>query len=76
MRKGKTLIYSAKLLDKKGVKLKYKRVVFKFKGRKYVVRTNNFGVAKIKLGSLKVGKYKIKTFYGGVKNTNVIKVKK
>ena len=30
--------------------------------------TNNFGVAKIKLGSLKVGKYKIKTFYGGVKN--------
>ena len=76
VRKGKTLIYSAKLLDKKGVKLKYKRVVFKFKGRKYVVRTNNFGVAKIKLGSLKVGKYKIKTFYGGVKNTNVIKVKK
>ena len=76
VRKGKTLFYSAKLLDKKGVKLKYKRVVFKFKGRKYVVRTNNFGVAKIKLGSLKVGKYKIKTFYGGVKNTNVIKVKR
>ena len=37
--------------------------------------TNKKGIAKIKVKNLKKGKYKIKTSYGKLKNTNTITVK-
>ena len=75
IKKGKTLTYTAKLLNKNGKKLKNKKITFKINGKKYKAKTNKKGVAKIKVKNLKKGKYKIKTSYGKQKNTNTITVK-
>ena len=75
IKKGKTLTYTAKLLNKNGKKLKNKKITFKINGKKYKAKTNKKGVAKIKVKNLKKGKYKIKTSYGKLKNTNTITVK-
>ncbi|SEK42228.1 Ig-like domain (group 3) [Methanobrevibacter gottschalkii] len=75
VKKGKTVTYTAKLLNKYGKKVKNKKVIFKVKGKKYIVKTNKKGIAKIKIKKLKVGKYKIQSIYGKVKNTNTIKIK-
>ncbi len=75
IKKGKTLTYTAKLLNKNGKKQKNKKITFKINGKKYKAKTNKKGIAKIKVKNLKKGKYKIKTSYGKLKNTNTIKVK-
>ncbi|WP_458405218.1 Ig-like domain repeat protein [Methanobrevibacter sp.] len=75
IKKGKTLTYTAKLLNKNGKKLKNKKITFKINGKKYKAKTNKKGIAKIKVKNLKKGKYKIKTSYGKLKNTNTITVK-
>ena len=75
IKKGKTLTYTAKLLNKNGKKQKNKKITFKINGKKYNAKTNKKGIAKIKVKNLKKGKYKIKTSYGNLKNTNTITVK-
>ena len=75
IKKGKTLTYTAKLLNKNGKKQKNKKITFKINGKKYKAKTNKKGIAKIKVKNLKKGKYKIKTSYGKLKNTNTITVK-
>ena len=57
--------------------IKNKKVTFKFKGKKYIVKTNKRGYATLTLKlKLKVGNYKIYTSYGKSKATNKITVKK
>lgn len=77
VRKGKTIQFSAKVLNTKGKVVKYKKVYFKFKGKTYKVKTNKYGVATLKLSSkyLKYGKYTIKTIYGTLAVSNKIKIK-
>ncbi|MDO5859245.1 Ig-like domain-containing protein, partial [Methanobrevibacter sp.] len=75
-KKSRSGIFKAKLVNKNGKILKGKKITFKFYGKKYVVKTNRYGLAGIVLkSSLKVGKYNIVTSYGklSVKNTIVIK---
>lgn len=48
IKKGKTLKYTAKLLNKNGKKLKNKKITFKINGKKYKAKTNKKGIAKIK----------------------------
>ena len=76
-KKSKTAKFKAKLVNKKGKILKNKKITFKFKGKKYVVKTNKKGIATITIkSSLKVGKYRIVTSYGKLKVSNKIVVKK
>lgn len=77
VKKGKTIKFSAKVLNAKGKVVKYKKVYFKFKGKTYKVFTNKYGVATLKLSSkyLKWGKYAIKTIYGGLAVSNKIKIR-
>ena len=56
IKKGKTLTYTAKLLNKNGKKLKNKKITFKINGKKYKAKTNKKGIAKIKVKNLKKGK--------------------
>ena len=58
---AKKLVLKATLKTGKKA-LKYKKVTFKFNGKKYTARTNKYGVAKVTikksvLNKLKVGKY-------------------
>lgn len=76
-KKSKTKWFKAKLINSNGKILKGKKVIFKFKGKKYVAKTNRKGIASIKIkSSLKVGKYNIVTSYGKLKVKNKIIVKK
>lgn len=76
-KKSKTTKYQAKLLNGNGKVLKGKKITFKFKGKTYTAKTNKKGIATITIKTaLKVGKYKIYTKYGKLKNTNVITIKK
>ncbi len=76
-KKAKSYRFSAKLVDKNGKPLKGKKVTFKIKGKKYVAKTNKRGIAKITIKlSLKVGCYKIYSFYGKSKIVNRIKIRK
>ncbi len=76
IKKGKALIFSAKLVNSNGKALKGKKITFKIKNKKYTAKTNKKGIAKIKVRKLKVGKYTIKTSYGKVKISNKITVRK
>ena len=76
VKKAKKITYTAKLLNKNGKILKNKKITFKIKGKLYTAKTNKKGIAKIKIKNLKVGKYKIKTNYGKIINTNTIRIKK
>ena len=83
VKKGKKLVLKAKLKwtlkSNKGKSLKGKKIVFKFKGKKYTAKTNKKGVAKVTIKSkvtkkLKRGKkYKFTARY--FKNTVKGKVK-
>ncbi len=75
-KKGKTVKFKAKLLNKKGKVLKGKKITFKIKNKKYTAKTNKKGIATIKIKGLKVGKHKITSKFGSIKNTNKIKIKK
>ena len=74
--KGKKIKYSVKLVDSKGKIAKKTKVLFKFKGKKYKIKTNKKGIATLKVTKkLKVGKHKIQAKYGKSKLTNTIIVK-
>lgn len=75
-KKANKIIFSAKLVNTKGKALKGKKIIFKFKGKTYKIKTNKKGVAKLTLKKLKVGKYKITTKYGKSTIKNTIKIKK
>ncbi len=76
-KKGKTVKFSAKLVNTKGKALKAKKITFKFKNKKYTAKTNSKGIATIKIKiALKVGTYKIQSIYGLSKIKNTIKIKK
>ena len=69
--------FKAKLLDSKGKILKNKKVTFKFKGKTFKIKTNNKGIAILKLTKrYKVGKYNIVTKYDKLSVKNRITIKK
>ena len=77
VKKGKTIKFKAKLVNTKGKALKNKKILFKFKGKKYKVKTNKKGIATLKLKlKLKPGKYVIKTSFKKLLIKNTIKIKK
>lgn len=76
-KKGKVIKFRAKLVNGKGKPLKGKKITFKFKGKKYIAKTNKKGVAIIKIKlKLKIGKYIIKTTFGKSVIKNKIRIKK
>ncbi len=75
-KKTKITKFSVKLVNKYGKILKYKKITFKFKGKKYTAKTNKYGHATVSLKNLKVGKYTITSTYGGCTISNKITVKK
>ena len=78
VKKGKTIKFTAKLLNSNGKILKNKKVTFKFSGKTYKIKTNSKGIATLKVTNkkLKVGKYTVKTTYGKLTNSNKITIKK
>ena len=77
VKNGKKIVFKAKLLNNNGKILKSKKVTFKFKGKKYTIKTDKKGFAKLTLKmKLKSGPYKIYTLYGKSKATNKIVIKK
>ena len=76
VKKSKTIKFKAKLLNSNGKILKNKKIKFKFKGKTYKVKTNNKGIATLKITKkYKVGKYTITTNYGKLTIKNTIKIK-
>jgi len=76
VKKGKPIKFTAKLVDINGKALKKKKITFKFKGKKYKVKTNKKGVATLKVTKkFKSGKYPIYTSYGKMKIKNIIKIR-
>jgi C1A family cysteine protease len=76
VKKGKTIKFTAKLLNKNGKILKNKKVTFKFKGKTYKVKTNKKGKAVLKITKkYNKGKYIIKTSYGGLQIKNKIRIR-
>lgn len=67
--------FSAKLVNSNGKAAQGKKIVFKFKNKKYVSKTNSKGIAYIKLKLNRAGKYYITSSYGkmSIKNKIVIK---
>lgn len=74
-KKVKKVTFKAKLVTSKGKVAKGKKITFKFKSKKYMAKTNNKGIASIKL-TLTPGNYKIHTIYGKSKISNKIIIKK
>ena len=73
----KSAKFKIKVLNSKGKAYKNQLVKVKFKGKTYKLKTNKKGIAIFKIPkNLKVGKYKIKTTYKGLTNSNRITVKK
>lgn len=72
-KKSKKITFKATLKHGKKV-LSKKKISFKVNGKKYVVKTNKKGIAKVTLKKLKVGKNRIYTSFGDltVKNTILI----
>ena len=76
VKKGKTIKFTAKILNKNGNIAINKKVKFKFKGKTYKIKTNIRGKATLKIAKkYKAGKYKIKTSCGGLTVSNRITVK-
>lgn len=77
VKKGKTIKFTAKLLNSYGKILKNKKITFKFKGKTYKVKTNKKGTATLKITKrYKVGKYTITTKYGKLTIKNTIQIKR
>lgn len=69
--------FTVKVLNSKGKSYSKQTVNIKFKGKTYKIKTNKKGIATFKIPkNLKVGKYTIKTTYGGLTVSNKITVKK
>lgn len=76
VKKGKTIKFTAKLLNSKGKILKNKNIKFKFKSKTYQIKTNKKGIATLKIkNKYKKGKYAIKTIHGGLQIKNKISIK-
>ena len=76
VKKGKTIKFTAKLLNNKGKILKNKKITFKFKGKTYKVKTNKKGKAILKITKkYKKCTYTIKTSYGKLQIKNKIRIK-
>ncbi len=75
-KKAKKIKFTVKLVNKKGKVLKNKKITIKVKNKKYNVKTNKKGIATLTLKKLKVGKYTVKSSYGGCTISNTIKIKK
>lgn len=76
VKKGKTIKFTAKLVNKNGKILKNKKITLKFKGKTYKVKTNKKGKAILKITKkYKKGKYTIKTSYGKLQIKNKIRIK-
>lgn len=75
-KKSKKIKFTAKLVNGNGKPVKGKKIVFKFRGKSYKIKTNSKGIAKLTLKKLKVGKYKITTKYGKSTIKNTIKIRK
>lgn len=77
VKKGKTITFTAKLLNTKGKILKNKLVTFKFKGKTSKIKTNAKGIATLKVTKkYNPGNYTIKTTYGKLTVSNKITIKK
>ncbi len=77
VKKGKTIKFTAKLLNTKGKILKSKTVTFKFSGKTYKIKTNSKGIATLKVTKkLKVGSYTVKTTYSKLSVSNKVTIKK
>ena len=75
VKKGHIFKFKTKLLNSNGKALKGKKLTFKFKGNKYVAKTNKKGVASIKINlNLKVGNHKIKVLSSKSSIKRIIKV--
>lgn len=73
----KSAQFKIKVLNSKGKAYKNQLVKVKFKGKSYKLKTNKKGIAIFKIPKkLKVGKYKIKTTYKELTNSNRITVRK
>ena len=76
-KKAKNIKFSVKLVNKNGKILKNKNIAFKVKGKKTIyAKTNKRGVATATIKNLKLGKYTIKSSYGGCTISNKITIKK
>ena len=76
VKKGKTIKFTAKLLNKNGKILKGKKITFKFKGKVYKIKTNKKGIAVLKIkNKYKSGKYPIISKYGKLSIKNIIIIK-
>ena len=76
VKKGKTIVFNARLLDSNGKILKNKILTFKFMGKTYHVRTNNYGIASLKITkNYNKGNYLIITSYQRVINKNRIAIR-
>lgn len=76
VKKGKTIKFNVKLLDKNGKILKNKKLKIKFKGKTYKVKTNRKGIATLKINkNYKKGTYTVLTSYGKliIKNKVIIR---
>ena len=71
---GKVIYYPAKLINAKGNPLKNKAVKFTFNGKNTTVKTGSNGIAKLKLGILKSGNYKVSYSYDYAKGTSTVHV--
>ena len=76
VKKGKTIKFTAKLLNKNGKILKNKKVTFKFRGKTYKIKTKRKGIAVLKITKkYKKGTYAISSQYGTLKVKNKIRIK-
>ncbi|AMK15055.1 adhesin-like protein [Methanobrevibacter olleyae] len=75
MKKGKRIKFYVKLINTKGEPRAKKRIIFRFDGKKYKIKTNKNGIATLKIKYLRKGKHRIYTQYGKAKIKNTIKIK-
>ncbi|AMK15809.1 hypothetical protein [Methanobrevibacter olleyae] len=75
MKKGKRIKFYVKLVNTKGEPRAKKRIIFRFDGKKYKIKTNKNGIATLKIKYLRKGKHRIYTQYGKAKIKNTIKIK-
>lgn len=71
---GHKVSYSVKLVNEKNKGVKNKKVVFVFKGKNSTVVTDSKGIAKINLGVLSKGNYKINYNHDSIKGSSKIYV--
>lgn len=71
---GKSVTYSVKAVDGKDLPIKKAKVTFTVDGKNYAAKTNDGGVAKVKLGVLSKGDHKIKFSLKSTSGTSTIHV--